>query len=189
MHSDDSFGNQGPPHETGFSLSRGAGLCYYSGMIKLKQVAPAFKLPDQKGKVHDLKEYKGKWVLLYFYPKDDTAGCTAEACAVRDELPNFKKLKCVVFGVSPDTVESHAKFVEKYDLNFTILADPEKKVLEKYEVWQEKSMYGRKYMGVVRTSFLINPEGKIEKIYEKVKPEIHAEEVLADLKTLRKNEK
>lgn len=153
-------------------------------MPKLNSRAPSFKLLDQDGKVHNLKDYLGGFVLLYFYPKDDTSGCTAEACAVRDELPNFKKLKCKVFGISPDTVESHKKFANKYKLNFTILADPDKKVLEKYGVWREKSMYGRKYMGVVRSSFLIDPKGKIVKIYEKVKPETHAEEVLEDLKTL-----
>jgi len=155
-------------------------------MLKVGQKAPGFKLPDQEGEIHDLKDYLSNWVLIYFYPKDDTSGCTAEACAVRDELPNFKKLKCKVFGISPDTVESHKKFAEKYKLNFTILADPDKKVLEKYGVWQEKSMYGRKYMGVIRSSYLIDPNGKVTKVYEKVKPEQHADQVLEDLVQLKK---
>jgi peroxiredoxin Q/BCP len=124
----------------------------------------------------------GDWVLLYFYPKDDTSGCTKEACAIRDELPNFKKLKCKVLGVSTDSVESHKKFADKYGLPFTLLSDEDKKVVEKYGVWQEKSMYGRKYMGIARSSFMIDPKGRIAKIYQKVNPETHAEEVLQDLK-------
>lgn len=146
--------------------------------------APAISLPDQNGKTHQLKDYLGQWVLVYFYPKDDTTGCTKEACQLRDNLPRFKKLKAVVLGISVDTVASHKKFETKYTLPFTLLADEKKEVVEKYGVWQEKSMYGRTYMGTVRTSFLIDPSGKIAKIYEKVKPELHAAEVLADLQTL-----
>jgi thioredoxin-dependent peroxiredoxin len=163
-------------------------------MLKINQTAPDFSLPDQDGKTHKLTDYKGQWVLLYFYPKDDTPGCTKEACSMRDNLPKFGKTKPVspsahrggakIFGISVDSVASHKKFAEKYKLNFTLLADEEKKVVEKYGVWQEKSMYGRKYFGTVRDSFLINPKGKIAKIYHKVKPELHAEEVLADLKEL-----
>lgn len=152
--------------------------------LKVNQKAPDFSLPDQDGKKHKLSDHKGQWVLLYFYPKDDTPGCTKEACAIRDNLPKFGKTKAKVFGISVDSVASHKKFVEKYKLNFTLLADEDKKVVNKYGVWQEKSMYGRKYFGTVRDSFLINPEGKIVKIYNKVKPEQHATEVLADLKEL-----
>lgn len=152
--------------------------------LKFNQKAPDFSLPDQTGKIHKLSDYKGKWVLLYFYPKDDTPGCTKEACAMRDNLPKFGKSKAKVFGISVDSVASHKKFAEKYKLNFTLLADEDKKVVEKYGVWQEKSMYGRKYFGTVRDSFLINPDGKIAKIYRKVKPELHAQEVLTDLKEL-----
>jgi peroxiredoxin Q/BCP len=151
-------------------------------MIKIKTKAPAFSMPDQDGKTHKLSDYLGDWVLLYFYPKDDTSGCTKEACAIRDELPNFKKLKCKVLGVSTDSVESHKKFADKYGLPFTLLSDEDKKVVEKYGVWQEKSMYGRKYMGIARSSFMIDPKGRIAKIYQKVNPETHAEEVLQDLK-------
>jgi peroxiredoxin Q/BCP len=135
--------------------------------------------------MHSLKDERGRWVLLYFYPKDMTPGCTKEACAVRDTFPSFEKLNAVVWGVSADSVESHKKFAESYNLRFPLLADTEKKAIEAYGVWQEKNMMGRKYMGIVRSSFLIDPEGNIAKVYEKVKPEIHAEEVLSDLKALQ----
>ena len=150
--------------------------------LRVDDKAPDFKLPDQKGNDHSLKDYRGKRVVVYFYPKDDTPGCTKEACAVRDNLPAFKKLKVAVLGVSIDSVRSHAKFAEKYGLNFTILADESKKVVNRYGVWAKKNFMGRKYMGTLRTSFLINPSGKIVKIYENVKPEVHAEELLEDLK-------
>ena len=154
-------------------------------ILKEGNIAPDFTLSDQDDKNHKLSDYKGKWVLLYFYPKDDTSGCTKEACMIRDELPNFKKLKVSVLGVSVDSVKSHKKFAEKYGLPFALLSDEDKKVVDKYGVWAEKSMYGRKYMGTLRTSFLINTNGKIAKIYKKVKPEIHAGEVLSDLKELK----
>ena len=151
-------------------------------MIRIGQKAPDFSLPDQNGTIHKLSGYLGQWVLIYFYPKDNTPGCTKEACAVRDNLPAFKELKAAVLGVSVDSVRSHAKFAEKYGLNFTILADESKKVVNRYGVWAKKNFMGRKYMGTLRTSFLINPSGKIVKIYENVKPEVHAEELLEDLK-------
>ena len=155
-------------------------------MLKIGQKAPAIKLPDQNGTIHQLKDYAGQWVLVYFYPKDDTPGCTTEACALRDNFPKFKKLKAAVLGISIDPVKKHEKFAAKYELPFTLLADEEKKVVESYGVWAEKSMYGRKYMGTLRTSFLIDPAGKIAKIYENVKPAQHAEEVLADIASLIK---
>ena len=151
-------------------------------MLKIKTKAPDFKLPDQDEKIHSLKDYKGQWVLLYFYPKDDTPGCTKEACAIRDSFPSFGKLKAAVLGVSVDSVKSHKKFADKYELPFTLLSDEKKKVVKLYGVWDKKKMMGREYMGILRTSFLIDPQGKIVKIYENVKPEIHAGEVLADLK-------
>jgi len=153
--------------------------------IKIGQIAPDYKLRDQDGLEHKLSDYKGQWVLVYFYPKDDTPGCTKEACSIRDMMPDFKKLKLKIFGISRDEEKSHKKFAEKYKLPFTLLSDPDKKVIEKYGAWGEKSMYGRKYMGIFRTSFLIDPKGKIAKIYEKVKPEIHAEEILEDLNKLK----
>jgi len=144
--------------------------------------APAFTLLDQAGKIHELKDYRGKWVLLYFYPKDDTTGCTLEACAIRDSYGDFKKSKIVVLGVSIDSVKSHDKFAKKYDLPFTLLADEDKKLVNAYGVWGKKKFMGREYMGTRRMSFLIDPRGKIAKIYEKVKPKEHAGEVLSDRK-------
>lgn len=151
-------------------------------ILKIGQAAPAVELPDQNGKIHRLKDYRDGWVLLYFYPKDDTPGCTKEACAIRDNFPDFKKLKIQVFGVSVDSVKSHQKFAAKYDLPFTLLADEKKEVVNAYGVWGRKKFMGREYDGTFRTSFLIDPEGKIAKIYENVKPEIHAEEILTYFK-------
>ena len=152
--------------------------------LKAGSKAPAFSLPDQDGKMHALKDYAGKWVLLYFYPKDDTPGCTIEACTLRDNFPKFKKLKVTVLGVSVDSAKSHGKFAKKYDLPFTLLSDEDKKLVNAYGVWGKKKFMGREYMGTLRWSFLINPEGKIAKIYEGVKPAQHAEEVLQDLRVL-----
>ena len=151
---------------------------------KLHSVAPLFTLPDQNGKEHSLVDYAGKWVLLYFYPKDDTPGCTKEACAIRDSFPNFKKLKITVLGVSVDSAASHKKFEKKYKLPFTLLSDDKKKVVKKYGVWGKKKFMGREYEGTLRTSFLIDPKGKIAKLYEDVNPVLHAEEVLRDMKVL-----
>jgi len=148
--------------------------------------APDFSLADQNGNVHTLSEYKGKWVLLYFYPKDNTPGCTKQACVLRDAYPDFGKLNAVIFGISTDTEKSHKKFEEKFTLPFTLLADTEKKVVREYGVWSPKKFMGKEFLGTLRTSFLIDPEGKVVKIYEKVKPELHAEEVLADLKSFAK---
>jgi len=150
-------------------------------MIEVGKKAPAVKLEDQNGNEINLADYKGKKVVLYFYPKDNTSGCTKEACNFRDSFPKFKGVKAVIFGVSPDSVASHKKFAEKYDLPFSLLADPEKKVLEAFGVWKEKSMYGKKYMAVERTTVIINEEGKISKIFPKVKVEGHTEEVLSAL--------
>ena len=144
-------------------------------------IAPDFTLLDQDGTTHSRNAEKGKWILLYFYPKDNTPGCTKQACALRDEFPAFEKLNCTVFGISVDSVISHKKFAEKFSLPFTLLADTEKNMVEAYGVWQKKKLAGREYLGIVRTSFLINPNGKIAKIYENVNPETHAIEVLQDL--------
>ena len=152
--------------------------------LKVGDAAPAFTLPDQEGKQHSLSDEKGKWVLIYFYPKDDTPGCTTEACTLRDNFAGFKKLKAVVFGVSADSVKSHGSFATKFKLPFPLLSDENKQMLQAYGAWGEKNFMGKKYMGIFRNSFLINPQGKIAKIYEKVKPAEHAEEVLADLTAL-----
>ena len=154
--------------------------------LNVGDVAPDFTLPDQSGQEHSLSSYKGKWMLVYFYPKDDTPGCTKEACALRDNYPEFEKLDITVLGISIDSVKSHGKFSEKYSLPFTILADEEKKVVELYGVWGLKKFMGREYMGTNRMSFLIDAEGKIAKVYEKVKPAEHAQQVLNDLAELRK---
>jgi peroxiredoxin Q/BCP len=152
--------------------------------LKIGDTVPDFTLPDQNGKEVSLKDFKGDWLLLYFYPKDNTEGCTKEACALRDDFMGFKKLNVKIVGVSADSVKSHKKFADEYKLPFTLLADEKKEVLNLYGVWGEKSMYGKKYMGTLRTSFLINPKGKIEKMYEKVVPAEHSKEVLEDLKKI-----
>lgn len=143
--------------------------------------AEDFKLQDQDGNWHSLADYRGQMVLLYFYPKDMTSGCTVEAQCFRDRMNDFRAFEIQVLGVSPDDVKSHKKFAEKERLNFPLLADVDKSVVQKYGVWVEKSMYGKKYMGVQRDTFLIDGEGEILKHYEKVKPENHIEEVLDDL--------
>lgn len=150
--------------------------------LKVGNIAPNFELPDQNGKVSKLSDFKGQKVLIYFYPRDFTPGCTTEACSLRDSFPNFKNLDTVVLGISKDSVESHNKFARKYSLPFTLLADVDHKVQETYGVWQGKKFLGKSYMGTVRTSFLIDEKGKIAKIYEKVKPPVHAGEVIGDLK-------
>ncbi len=146
--------------------------------------APNFTLESSAGKKISLKDLKGKKVVLYFYPKDDTPGCTKEACGFRDGIGELKKLGAVVLGVSPDDVESHEKFIKKYSLPFDLLADTDHAVAEKYGVWKEKSMYGRKYMGIERTTFIIDTDGKIAKIFPKVKVDAHSEEVAAALKAI-----
>ncbi len=149
--------------------------------LKVGDQAPDFAALDQDGKPVKLSEFKGRSVILYFYPKDDTTGCTKEACGFRDDFASFKKKGAVVLGVSPDPVKSHAKFVKKYSLPFTLVADEDKAIVEAYGVWGQKSFMGRKYMGVYRVTFLIGPDGKIKHIWPEVKPPEHAKEVLAAL--------
>jgi peroxiredoxin Q/BCP len=146
--------------------------------------APDFTLPTDGGGTVSLAKLKGKRVVLYFYPKDDTSGCTAEACGFRDTFPNFKKADAVVIGVSRDSAVSHDKFKKKYELPFTLAADIEGKVTEKYGVWVEKSMYGRKYMGIERATFLIDEKGVLRNVWHKVKVPGHVEEVMKALKAL-----
>ena len=153
-------------------------------MIDPGKKAPSFSLPDQEGKEHSLADYAGQPVVLYFYPKDDTPGCTKESCAFQDNLPKFKKSKAAVLGMSVLDSASKAKFAKKYDLTFPLLADEDHAVIEKYGAWQEKSMYGKKYMGVARTTYLIGPDGKVVKRWDGVKVDGHAEEVLAAVEQL-----
>ena len=150
-------------------------------VIEPGKKAPAFSLKDQAGQTHKLSDYAGQPLILYFYPKDDTPGCTKEACAFQDNLPKFGKSKAAVLGVSVLDEESKAKFANKYSLTFPLLADPDHEVIDEYGAWQEKSMYGKKYMGVARITYLIGPDGKVVKRWDGVKVDGHAEEVLAEV--------
>jgi thioredoxin-dependent peroxiredoxin len=151
-------------------------------MLKEGDKAPDFRAKDDEGNEVSLKDFRGKKVVLYFYPKDNTSGCTREACDFRDNMGRIKRNDAVVLGVSPDSEKSHEKFKSKFDLSFPLLVDEDKKLVNAYGVWQEKSMYGRKFMGVVRTTFIIDENGKIAKIFPKVKVAGHVDEVLAALK-------
>lgn len=153
-------------------------------MVEEGLKAPALTLKDQNDIKISLNQFTGKNVVLYFYPKDNTSGCTKEACNFRDDFPNFGKLNAVILGVSPDSVESHKKFASKYKLPFRLLSDEKKEVIEKYGVWKEKSMYGRKYMGVERSTFIIDKNGIVRKIFRKVKVADHNSEVTEALKEL-----
>ena len=150
-------------------------------MIVLYKKAADFSLQDQHGVIHTLSQYEGKKVLVYFYPKDDTPGCTTEACSFRDNYEALKELGLVVLGISKDTVKSHKKFVEKYDLPFPLLSDEDGSVCQAYGVWKLKKFMGREYMGISRESFLIDEHGDIAKVYQEVKPKEHVGEVMVDI--------
>ena len=150
-------------------------------MLEIGTKAPDFTLPDHNGNMHSLSEYRGKKVILYFYPKDNTAGCTKQACGFAERYPQFTEKGAVVLGISKDSVASHKKFEEKYGLPFTILADPELVAIQAYDVWQEKKNYGKTYMGVVRSTYLIDENGKIVKAFEKVKAADNPEQMLGEL--------
>jgi peroxiredoxin Q/BCP len=150
-------------------------------LIEPGKKAPAFALKDQTGKTHKLSDYGGRPVVLYFYPKDDTPGCTKETCDFQSKLPKFKSSKAAVLGISILDENSKAKFAKKFDITFPLLADPEHDIAEKYGVWQQKSFMGRKFMGIVRTTYLIGPDGKVQKRWDKVSVDDHAAEVLAEL--------
>ena len=153
--------------------------------LLIGQQAPDFKTEDQDGTERALADYAGQWLLIYFYPKDMTSGCTVEAQLLRDSYSQFKEFNAEIIGVSKDTCARHKKFIEKESLPFNLLADTEFDMLKAYDVWKEKSMFGKKYMGIMRTSFLIDPNGKIAKVYDKIKPVEHAEEVLVDLQHMQ----
>lgn len=150
-------------------------------MLNIGDIPKDFSLPDQDGKNHSLKNYLGKWVVLYFYPKDDTPGCTKEACNFRDSFRQLQKLNVVVLGISKDSVKSHKKFLEKYNLNFPILSDEDHKIINEFGAWGKKKFMGREYDGIIRMTYLFDNKGKIFKIYPKVNPLTHAQEVLEDL--------
>ena len=149
--------------------------------LKIGNKAPAFSLENQDGAKMKLADFAGKWLVLYFYPKDNTSGCTTEAVDFTASLKKFEKLGATVVGISPDSVKSHLNFCTKHNLGVTLLSDPDKVMLAKYGVWQEKSMYGKKYMGVVRTTVLVGPDGRVTDIWEKVKVKGHVEAVLNTL--------
>ena len=146
--------------------------------------APDFSAPASNGKTVRLSDFKGRRVVLYFYPKDDTSGCTKQACGLRDSHDEILAEGAVVIGVSPDPIRSHEKFITKYDLPFLLISDEDHSICEKYGTWQEKSMYGRKYMGVARTTFIIDRDGRIAQVFEKVKPAEHVTQVLEALRSL-----
>lgn len=150
-------------------------------MLEVGTKAPEFSLPDQNGKMHTLSEYAGKKVILYFYPKDNTAGCTKQACGFSELMPQFTQKGAVVLGISKDSVASHKKFEEKYSLGFTLLSDPELEAIQAYDVWQEKKNYGKVSMGVVRTTYLIDENGMIEKAFGKVKAAENPAQMLEEL--------
>lgn len=161
-----------------------AGQDTKSVQLKVGQKAPAFTLHNEMGQKVRLSDFKGKKVVLYFYPKDDTPGCTKEACSFRDGIDDIQECGAVVMGVSADSVESHQKFSKKFQLNFPLLSDPDKKVVQAYGVWKEKSLYGRRYMGIERSTFLIDSKGKISMIFPKVKIQSHLEDVLSELELM-----
>jgi len=154
-------------------------------MLEVGEQAPAFDLADQDGQRHTLDGYRGRWLVVYFYPKDDTPGCTKEACSFRDAASELAALGAVVVGVSADDAGAHQKFAQKYDLNFPLLVDPDKAMLEAYGAWGEKQMYGKRYMGVARITYVIDPDGKVANVWPKVKAEGHADEVRAALTELQ----
>ncbi|HQM55511.1 MAG TPA: thioredoxin-dependent thiol peroxidase [Anaerolineaceae bacterium] len=150
-------------------------------MLKENTQAPDFSLPDETGVIHTLSQYAGRNIILYFYPKDDTPGCTIEACNFRDDYSAYENSQVVILGVSPDSPKSHARFKDKYHLPFSLLSDEEHKVLEMYGVWGKKKMFGKEYHGVLRTTYLIGKDGKIIKVFKNVKPAGHSAEILANL--------
>ena len=150
-------------------------------MLEIGTVAPEFTLPDQAGQTHTLSAYRGKKVILYFYPKDSTPGCTKEACGYAEHLPAFTEKGAVVLGVSKDSVASHQRFAEKYNLTFPLLSDPDLTVIQAYDVWKEKKLYGKAFMGVVRTTYLIDENGVIIRANDKVKAATDAEKMLGEV--------
>lgn len=155
-------------------------------LLSVGDISPNFSLPDQFGKTHSLSEFKGKWIVLYFYPRDNTPGCTKEACGFRDLFMDYKEKDIVIIGLSKDSVSSHIKFIEKYQLPFILLSDETHRVLESFGAWGPKKFMGREFLGTKRISYIINPLGKIAFVFPKVDPLIHSQEVLEKIKELKK---
>lgn len=154
-------------------------------MLDVGMTAPDFTLKNQTDETVSLSQYKGKWVLLYFYPKDNTPGCTTEACGIRDSWKDFQEAGITVLGISGDSAKKHQKFIDEFKLPFSLLSDKDRTVIKQYSALGEKSMFGKIYLGILRISYLIDPEGKIRKVYPKVDPETHAQEILEDFKELQ----
>lgn len=154
-------------------------------MLEINTTAPHFELPDETGALRELEDFKGSWIVIYFYPKDDTPGCTKEACMIRDLYDDFAKNDIIVLGISKDSPISHTKFKEKYQLPFTLLSDESTTMIQDYGAWKEKSMFGKKYFGIERITYIVNPAGVIAKSYSKVSPAEHAHQLLKDIEQLR----
>jgi len=152
-------------------------------MIQIDEQAPDFSLPDQKGTTHTLSSYKGSWIVVYFYPKDNTPGCTTEACSFRDAASVYDKNNVIVLGISKDSVASHTKFSHQYHLPFPILSDPEHRVIEKYQAWAPKKFMGKEFLGILRKTILIDPKGNVRKIYDHVDVQTHADQIIADIQS------
>lgn len=155
--------------------------------LEVGNKAPKFKAIANGEKTIKLEDYKGSWLVLYFYPKDDTSGCTKEACGFNENIKQFEKLDANILGVSPDSVKSHEKFIAKYNLNFDLLSDPENEISQKYDAYGEKSMYGRKYMGIIRSTYIIDPKGNIAAAYKNVRVKDHVKKVMQELEQLKSN--
>ena len=166
----------------------GALIPLFRDLPNTMQKAPNFTLADQNGALHTLSDLLGKWVVVYFYPRDDTPGCTVEACNFRDNFKTLSDHEITIFGISKDSIKSHQKFQEKFALNFPLLSDPDKKILEAYGALGPKKFMGKMFMGVLRKTFLINPDGYIQQVYEGMKLESHAQDILNDVLTLRKTQ-
>ncbi len=154
-------------------------------MLEPNTHAPNFSLKDQNGQIHKLSDYLGRWVILYFYPRDNTPGCTTEACAFRDHFDVLRKMGIEIIGVSKDSITSHQNFTDRFSLPFTLLSDPERKIIQSYGAWREKTFAGKTFMGTHRMTFIINPKGVISKIFENVNPSTHVQEIIAHFNSLK----
>lgn len=160
-------------------------MCILTQVLHVGSQIPVFSIPDQNGEIRSDADFRGKWLVVYFYPKDDTPGCTTEACSFRDNFLELKEKGIEVVGISKDSVKSHKKFVDKYQLPFTLLANPDLDIIKAFGAWGKRKFWGREFSGILRTTFLIDPKGVVKKVYESVTPADHAKEILADWKSLQ----